>query len=147
MTTRQSKVPSKEIHLLWNRKVGRQPGKIVVPDHFSNLSFWQMPKKTINTTFFTLRKLTIGQLIMVLKLNNMFFAFALIIEGTTEEVLQCIMPLKSIYYKNVGFNEQKMYFWTLKRGLSINKYINCHYFCHENVFLVTFTELPCIGLC
>jgi hypothetical protein len=39
-----------------------------------------------------------------------FFAFSLIIEGTTEKVLKFIMPLKSIYYRNFGFTEQKMYF-------------------------------------
>jgi hypothetical protein len=29
--------------------------------------------------------------------NSTFFAFSLIVEGTTEKVLQFIMPLKSIY--------------------------------------------------
>ncbi len=29
--------------------------------------------------------------------SSMFFAFSLIIEGTTEKVLQFLMPLKSIY--------------------------------------------------
>jgi hypothetical protein len=38
------------------------------------------------------------------------FAFSLIIEGATEKVLQFIMRLKSIYNKNFGFVEQKMYF-------------------------------------
>ncbi len=37
------------------------------------------------------------------------FAFSLLIEGTTEKVLQFIMPLKSIYNKNLGFIKQKMY--------------------------------------
>ncbi len=37
-------------------------------------------------------------------------AFSLIIEVTTEKVLQFIMPLKSIYSRNFGFIEQKMYF-------------------------------------
>jgi hypothetical protein len=40
----------------------------------------------------------------------MFFAFSIIIEGTTEKVLQFIMPLESIYNKNLGFIEQKTYF-------------------------------------
>jgi hypothetical protein len=35
------------------------------------------------------------------------FAFSLNIEGTTEKVLQFIMPLESIYNGNFGFNEQK----------------------------------------
>ena len=42
--------------------------------------------------------------------NSVFFAFLLIIEGATEKVLQFIMPLKSIYKRNFGFIEQKMYF-------------------------------------
>jgi hypothetical protein len=41
------------------------------------------------------------------------FAFLLIIEGTTEKVLQFIMQLKSIYHKNLGFIEQKMSFETI----------------------------------
>ncbi len=42
--------------------------------------------------------------------NSAFFAFSLIIEGTTEKVFQFIMPLKSIYNRNFGFMEQKMNF-------------------------------------
>jgi hypothetical protein len=42
--------------------------------------------------------------------QHIFFAFSLIIEGTTEKVLQLIMPLKSIYKQNLGFIEQKMFF-------------------------------------
>ncbi len=38
------------------------------------------------------------------------FAFSLIIEGTTEKVLQFIMPPKTINNPNFGFIEQKMYF-------------------------------------
>ncbi len=44
------------------------------------------------------------------------FYILLIIEGTTEKVLQFIMPLKSIYNQNFGFIEHKMYFWTLQTG-------------------------------
>ncbi len=39
--------------------------------------------------------------------NTTFFAFSMIIEGTTEKAFHFIMPLKSIYN---GFIEQKMYF-------------------------------------
>ncbi len=39
-----------------------------------------------------------------------FFAFSLIIEGTTEKALQFTMPVKSINSKNLCFGEQKMYF-------------------------------------
>ncbi len=52
-----------------------------------------------------------------------FFALSLIIVGTTEKALQFIMPLKSIYNKNLGFVEQKMYFSTLQRGSNNNKSI------------------------
>jgi hypothetical protein len=37
------------------------------------------------------------------------FSFSIIKEGTTEKVLQFIMPLDSIYNKNLGFIEQKTY--------------------------------------
>jgi hypothetical protein len=39
-----------------------------------------------------------------------FFAFSLVIEGTTKEVLKFIMPYNSIYDRLFGFIEQKMYF-------------------------------------
>ena len=42
------------------------------------------------------------------RMSSTFFAFSLSIEGTTEKVLQFIMPLKSIYNRNFGFIEQKM---------------------------------------
>jgi len=45
-----------------------------------------------------------------------FFVFWLIIEGATEKVLQFIIQLKSMYNQNLGFIEQKMYFWTQQRG-------------------------------
>ncbi len=45
-----------------------------------------------------------------LEWNSTFFAFSLIIEGTTEKVLQVIMPLKTIYKQIFGFISQKMYF-------------------------------------
>jgi hypothetical protein len=37
--------------------------------------------------------------------NSTFLAFSLIIEGATEKVLQFIMPVKTIYNKNLGFVE------------------------------------------
>jgi hypothetical protein len=42
--------------------------------------------------------------------NSTFFAFSLTIEGGTEKVLNFITPPKSIYNRNFGFVEQKMYF-------------------------------------
>jgi hypothetical protein len=50
------------------------------------------------------------------EIEQYIFAFSLIIGGTTEKVLQFIIPLESMYNKNFGFNEQKMYFETLQRG-------------------------------
>ncbi len=79
--------------------------------------------------------------------NSTFFDFSLIIEGTTEKVLQFIMPLRSIYNQNIGFIEQILYFWALQKGSNNKRSIHWHYFCHENIFLVTFLELPPIGLC
>jgi hypothetical protein len=73
------------------------------------------------------------------------FAFWLIIEGTTEKVLQFIMQLESIQSKNLGFIEQKMYFWTLLRD-SNKKVYQLTLFLH-NWFLMTFSELPSIGFC
>ncbi len=42
--------------------------------------------------------------------NSAFFAFSLIIEGTTEKALKFIMPLKLIYNRILGFVEQKSIF-------------------------------------
>jgi hypothetical protein len=47
---------------------------------------------------------------LVIKWNSTFIAFSLIIEGTTEKVLQFMMPLETIFNQNLGFAEQKMYF-------------------------------------
>ncbi len=52
------------------------------------------------------------------------FAFGLIIEGAAKKVLQFIMQLKSIYYKNLGFIKQTMYFGILRRGSYNKKSIN-----------------------
>jgi hypothetical protein len=43
-------------------------------------------------------------------MEQRFFAFSLIIEGTTEKVLQFIMPLELIYSRNFGLIEQKNVF-------------------------------------
>jgi hypothetical protein len=56
---------------------------------------------------------------VLVKRNSTFFAFSLIIEGTTEKVLQLIMPpLQSICHQNLGFVEQKITFLILQRGSS-----------------------------
>ncbi len=56
--------------------------------------------------------------------QHVFFAFLSIIEGTTEEVLQFIIPLKSIYNRNFGFIEQKMYFLNTAKSFSMTNSIN-----------------------
>jgi hypothetical protein len=38
------------------------------------------------------------------QLEQHFFAFSFIIERPTEKLLQLIMPLKSIYNQNLGFD-------------------------------------------
>ncbi len=42
--------------------------------------------------------------------NNPFLKYTLITEGATEKVAQFIMPLKSVYDKNLCFNGQKCIF-------------------------------------
>jgi hypothetical protein len=71
----------------------------------------------------------------------MFIAFWLIIEGDTEKVLQ----LKSIYKKKLVSLNKKCIFGHY-RGLNKKKSINWHYFCDEILYLMTFSELPCIVL-
>ncbi len=75
------------------------------------------------------------------------FGILLIIEGITEKVLQFLTSLNTIYKQNFGFVEQKMYLWTLHRVSNNKKSINWHYFGRESIFLVTFSELPPIGIC
>ncbi len=45
-----------------------------------------------------------------IEMEQHVFAFSLIIEGTTEKMLQFIMPLKTINNQNFGFIEQKKIF-------------------------------------
>ena len=69
--------------------------------------------------------------IILIPMERHIFTFSLIIEGTTEKVLQFIMPLKSIYSRNFGFIEWKLYFWTLQRVSSKKNPINWHHFWFE----------------
>ncbi len=75
-----------------------------------------------------------------------FFALPLIMEGTTEKVLQSIMPLLTTCNNTLGFIEQKVYLWTQQRYSNKKKSINWHYFCHKKI-LMAFPELPPTGLC
>ncbi len=67
---------------------------------------------------------------------------SLIIEGTTEKILQFMTPLKSICNKIVCFNEQK---WILNATYKLKIYKN---FKMALLFFVlfTFAELPSMGL-
>jgi hypothetical protein len=47
---------------------------------------------------------------MKVLMEHHIFAFSLIIEGTKEKALQFLMPIKSIFNQNLGFDEKKMYF-------------------------------------
>jgi hypothetical protein len=76
----------------------------------------------------------------------MFFAFSLIIEGATEKVLQFIMPLKSIYNKNLGFVEEKCIFVHYREVLTFKNLLIDIIFV-TIFFLVTFSEPPPIVLC
>ncbi len=51
--------------------------------------------------------------------QHIFFAILLIIEGTTEKVLQFIVPLKSICNQNLGFVEWKCIFEPYKEVQTI----------------------------
>ncbi len=71
-----------------------------------------------------------------LQWNSAFFAFSFIIEGNTEKLLQLMIPLKSIYNRNIGFIKQKMYLWTLQRVSCKKNSSNWHHFCHEKIIYV-----------
>ncbi len=75
------------------------------------------------------------------------FAFWLIVEFTTEKVLQFIMQLKSIYNKNLGFIQQKNVLLNTTERFKQKKSINLHFFAMVIFFLKTFSELPSKGLC
>ncbi len=70
--------------------------------------------------------------------NITFFAFSIIIEGTTEKAMQFILPVKPIYNKNLGFIERRTYFWTLQRNSNKQVSINWHHLCHEKNYDVLF---------
>jgi hypothetical protein len=51
--------------------------------------------------------LNVVMLSVMAPMNRRLFKFSLIIDGTTGKVLEFVMPLLSIYSKNICFNEQK----------------------------------------
>jgi hypothetical protein len=71
------------------------------------------------------------------------FAFSLIIEGTTEKVRRLINAFEANLPKTLCFIEKNVFF-----EHSNNKKLTYgHYFCHENIFLAAFSELPPTSLC
>ncbi len=74
------------------------------------------------------------------------FTFSLIIEGTKENVFQFIMPIKSFITKTFVSQNKNVFLNTTER-FKRQKYLHWHYFCRENIFLMTCSELPPIGLC
>jgi hypothetical protein len=68
-----------------------------------------------------------------------FFTFSLITEGTTEKALQFILPLKSIYNKNFGFNEEKC---ILEHCRKVKKCLKSHCFVFRDVFNLPFQSCP-----
>ncbi len=89
---------------------------LVLSKHILNNMFKQLCAYSNEQAY--KRLIVVGQVSM----EQRVFAFSLIIEGTTEKVLQFIMPLKSINNRNFGFIEQKMYFLTLQRDSSKKNY-------------------------
>jgi hypothetical protein len=65
----------------------------------------------------------------------------LILEGTTEKVLQFMMPLKLINNKNLGFIVQKGILEHCRQILAMKNQLIVIIFCHENIFLFTSSEL------
>ncbi len=74
-----------------------------------------------------------------LQWNSTFLAFSLIIEGNTEKVLQFVMPLKSIYNKNLSFVEQKTHIFEHYRGVQWIKNLIIDIILVMKFFTVTFS--------
>jgi hypothetical protein len=66
--------------------------------------------------------------------QHVFFVFSWYIEGTTEKVLQFIMPLNSIYNKKLGLIEQECIYEHYREVQTIEKSLKCNYFFHEFFF-------------
>jgi hypothetical protein len=78
--------------------------------------------------------------------QQVFFAFSLIIEGTTEKVLKFIMTLKSIHNRNFGFIVQKNVFLNTTESFKQEKLLIDIIFAMKK-YLLTFLELPPICFC
>jgi hypothetical protein len=79
--------------------------------------------------------------------QHVIFTLSLIIEGTTEKVLQFEMSLKIAYNVQFGSIEQFYIFEHCRTVKTRKRFIKRHYFCHKTSALFTFLELPPKGLC
>jgi hypothetical protein len=79
--------------------------------------------------------------------NSMFFAFSFIIEGTTEKVLQFIIPSSQFTTKTLVSLNKKCIVEHYREVQTIKYLLIDIIFVKKNIFLVTFSELPPIGLC
>jgi len=70
--------------------------------------------------------------------KHVFFAFSLIIEGTTEKMLQFSMLIMSILNQNLGFDEKVCNFEHYTEVRTIKNQLIDIDFGHENIFLTTF---------
>ncbi len=75
-------------------------------------------------------------------MEQRLFAFSLIIEGTTEKVLNLTMPLKSMNNQNLGLIEQKCIFEHYREDQTIKNILTDIIFALKIFFLMTFSELP-----
>jgi len=106
---------------------------------------WGCPR-VISTTGRTFDFL-FGQLHAATQWNSTFFYFSLIIEGTTERVLQFIMPIRSIYNQNIGFIEQILFFELYRRVQTMRNLLIDIIFVMKIFFWWPFLGLPPVGLC
>jgi hypothetical protein len=74
------------------------------------------------------------------------FALEIIIEGTTDKVIQFIMPLKSIYNKNLDFIELKCIFEHC-REIQTSKCLLIDILFVTKKILMTCSELPSVDKC
>jgi hypothetical protein len=75
-------------------------------------------------------------------MEQCIFAFSLIIEGTTEKVLQFIMPLRSIYNRNFGFTEQKNVFLNTTESFKQEKLLIDNIFATKKIYVDCLKAAP-----
>jgi hypothetical protein len=87
----------------------------VLPSNGSNYDYakWTVPFPELGLGW----KLIVSQIYIKKKVltEHRIFAFSLIIEATTEKALQFLMPIKSIFNQNLGFDEKNVFLNTTER--------------------------------